>query len=192
VYQTYLTQCIDMARGSNDRESQHDGTPQTLDAAHDEFAAATGVDLPAALLEAFDLARYLRNRIVHYGGVQGSHLSAKWRSLSRGAREAWIEVAGRPLPAGKSREELDLGLNELIAVLALTKRLAVSVNVSLQPAIGREAWARIAVEDYQTLQPERFAQRDVRLRRAFGFAMHYYLAIALTRDELAGALHAVL
>ena len=70
---------------------------------HARFGEAARVDLPADLLALFDLIRVVRNRVTHYGGVRGSYLNQRWRSLPSSAQDGWTAVARREFPLGLSR-----------------------------------------------------------------------------------------
>jgi hypothetical protein len=139
--------------------------------------------LPVELLELLHLARRIRNRIIHFGGVAGSRLPAEYRSLSDNAKSRWEEIAGRALSTDADGR-LQLSEGELVAVLATTNRLAQAVNEMLVRTLSREYWARVVVTDYRSLEPQRFGEEAQRMRRLMGHARIYYLALGLTRDEL--------
>lgn len=189
VYHAYVVQCIRLVKQRLDAEEETG--PVTLDLVHEALASVAGEAISEDLARMFDLVRHIRNRIIHYGGTEGSHLSDKWNAMSTPAKQSWERLARRPLPIQGSDREMALGLDELIAVLALTKRLAVEVNGVLQTAVPLEQWAAIAVDDYRESQPTRFAHVATRIRRVMGFVRINYGALSLTSKHVEAAIAAL-
>jgi len=77
---------------------------------------------------------------VHYAAVQGSHLREKWLELPPPAVNGWTKVAGRALPVGRSADEMDLRLGELLAALMTVTRLGREVSAAMGAAIEPERW----------------------------------------------------
>lgn len=183
VHEAYVVDCIEMVteRSASDEQLR-------LEVVHSAFTESVGAELPADLLALFDLLRHLRNRIVHYAAVQGSHLREKWDALPSGAEGGWRNVAGRQLPIGRSDEELDLGVGELIASLMVVTRLGREVSNAMARALSRDRWADIVVADYREHHPAALAQRSTRLRRCLGYAGTHYGALRLESAEIDDAL----
>jgi len=80
-----------------------------------------------------------------------------------------------------------LGVQGLIGALAVQKRLAYDLNLGLQLAIPRDAWADIAVREY-------FAESGKPLkdpsapRSAVGYLRGGFDALKLTREEISDAI----
>lgn len=58
------------------------------------------------------------------------------------------------------------------------------------PGAVRQSWARLVVQDYRQLHPQRFGERGRRLHRVQGHATRLYGGLRLTQDELTTALEA--
>jgi hypothetical protein len=157
---------------------------------HEYVAERCGQPLPSELLELFHLARRIRNRIVHYAGAAGSRLPGEYRSLSRDARVRWEGITGRPLTIDASGK-VELSEGELIAVLATTRHLAADINETLTATISRGYWAQLVVDDYRTLEPQRFGEKSQRIRRLMGHARIFYGALGLSEDEIRACLDGV-
>lgn len=191
VQGAFLSQTITMLRddGRDDPANswtipwRPDPSDVPLHEIHEYVAERCGRTLPEDLLQLFRLARRIRNRIIHFAGEAGPRLSGEYRSLSPEAKGRWERITGRPLTIGV-RGRLELSEGELVAVLAITRRLAAVVNETLAETISRESWARIVVADYRSLEPQRFGERAKRLRRVRGHARLFYHSLALTEEEL--------
>lgn len=195
VQGAFLAQTIQMLRNDGKDDQchtwtipwRHDPRDVPLHEIHEYVAERCGRALPADLLELFRLARRIRNRIIHFAGDAGSRLPGEYRSISPEARRRWETITGRPLEIGAGGK-LQLSEGELIAVLAITRHLAAVVNEILTETISRESWARLVIEDYRSLEPQRFGEQPKRLRRVCGHARLFYGPVALTEPELIAAL----
>ena len=198
VQGAYLSETIAMLRedGKDDESAPRsvawraDPNDIPLNEIHEYVAERCGRALPADLLDLFHLARRLRNRIIHFAGAAGARLPGDYRSLSRAARSRWEAVAQRPLTID-SRGMLRLSDGELIAVLATTRHLAAAVNEMVAQTLSRDYWAKVVVEDYRTLEPQRFGEAAQRMRRLRGHARIFYGPLQLTQDELEAAIETV-
>src|SRR3546814_5910751 len=132
---------------------------------HEQFALETGATLPEAELRLFHLARRLRNRCLHFGGVAGSRLPSEYRRLPPPARALWERLAGRGLGDLRPDQPIVLAAGELTAVLAVTTRLARDVNRQMQRCLGRDYWAHVVWQDFQQQSSGRVGQRATLLRR---------------------------
>lgn len=175
---------FDAVDSENRISRQQDLRKLSLDIAHEYIAERCGHALDGTLLELFHLARRIRNRIVHFGGVAGSRLPTEYRGLSPGARASWEELARRSLPAALVNGKLELQEGEIVAVLAISRYLAQGVNDLLARTLSREYWAAVAVADYREMHPQRFGERTRRLRRVQGHVERLYGPLRLTEAEL--------
>jgi hypothetical protein len=165
-----------------------DLTKLSLETGHEYIAERCGTELDGTLLPLFHLIRRIRNRIIHAGGRPGSHLLPAYHGLPRDARESWEHLAGRPLPDAVESGRLMLEEGELVAVLAVSRNLVQKLNDLLAHKLSRGYWASLVVADYRAAYPQRFGERDRRMRRVQGFANQSYRALRLTCDELATVL----
>lgn len=184
VHHAFVADCIEMLEPGRKATGEH----LELAAVHADFEALAGTKLPADLIGLFDLLRHLRNRIVHYAAIQGSHLREKWNALPAVAREGWENVAGRSLAISDSSSELDLQMGEMIAGLMIVTRLAREVSGAMVPALSRDEWADSVIADYRDERPGRFAQKATRSRRCRGFAATFYGPLELNETEIEAAI----
>ena len=192
VHHAYGVDCLRMVAGEEEDDSDGGGTEQiALSELHARFVAATGFPLSEDLLCLFDLLRVVRNRIIHYAGLRGSHLNQKWHALSSTARGGWTKVSERDFPIGPTGEELPLSIGELIGTLMVVKQLGRAMNEAVQLAVPRARWARIAAEDFRAGSPNGLGQRDTRLRRLTGFVDEHYAALRFSQEELEVTLEAL-
>lgn len=166
---------------------QQDLTKLSLENAHEYIAMRSVIPLDDTLLMLFHLSRRIRNRIVHFNGSAGSRLAADYRTLSKTARGSWEALAGRPLPTAITAGRLQLQEGELVAVLAISRHLAQEVNNLLAHSLSRRYWARVVIEDYRAAYPQRFGERDRRLRRVLGHADRLYGPLRLSESDLRDA-----
>lgn len=188
VHGAYIARCIAHLQGAGVDTSGTNPSTIRLKDIHGHISGHGRIAFSGPLLELFNLARMVRNRIIHHGATTGHEVKPAWRHLSRRAKDSWVRLADREPPFGNPSDRLVLQAGELFAVLAITKNLADAANVGLQKELPREYWARIVVDDYSTIAPERFAQRATRLRRVVGHARRLYVPLGLTQEELAVAI----
>ena len=187
VYQSYLVQVIVLLQQDGADVSGKDPWNVHLKDLHSHLKMNGGVRLPEGEADLFQIARRVRNRLVHSAGVAGSNLLSDYRQLPSDRTDLWEGITGRPLMADEDGR-LILGSDEMRAVLAITKRLARSINLALATSLSRPFWSRLVVQDYRVTSPRGWAQADVRLRRLVGFARTYYQPLELAEDEIKQAL----
>jgi len=195
VHSAFLVSAARMLRDDRRDEPSHDYsvprqgdlTKLSLDIAHEYIAARGVVGLDDTLLALFHVARRIRNRIVHFNGSAGSRLAADYKTLPKAARASWEDLAGRPLPAAISAGRLELAEGELVATLAISRHLAQETNSLLAHSLSRPYWARVVIDDYRSAYPQRFGERDRRVRRVLGHAERLYRPLKLSEAELTQA-----
>lgn len=177
--------------------ASHDGADQAaaeeirklpLSVINDELKTRLDLSLDPVCLELFELTRMMRNRIIHYLGTTGSNLRRDWNALSPAARTQWEKWTLRPAVFGRADSSLDLGVGEVVAVLAMCKRLAREACSQFVDCLPREAWADIVVSEVADAAAIRWGQRATRLRRVRGHALNHYSVLALTESELQAAI----
>lgn len=152
---------------------------------HERFQKATATKFTPESLELFHLVRKARNTHIHNGGRADKTLSNAVASTKPAALQAWSHITGSSFPAYKPNDRVQMGLSELIGILALTKRLADEANEKLQEFLPRDKWADLVIADWLIdRKPGNPEQQAKRLR---GLANMEYGAVQLTDDELADA-----
>lgn len=196
VHEAFLADAIEMLKADGrDPESSAWTIPRSanvekidLSKKHAYIAERAGIRLPERDLELFELARMIRNRIVHYAGDAGSKLETSYRQLSKDARDRWLRLAGRQLTVEGGSNAISLREGELRVTLSTAMILGVAVNESLARSLSRTYWADLVVDDYRAEYPKRFGDRARRQRRISGFAGERYNRLKLTEEELRRAL----
>jgi hypothetical protein len=154
---------------------------------HQYIAERVAMNFDPAHLALFLFANRVRNRLIHHRGVPTPSLMSDYSKGLGGHRSLWEGLTHRSLTVRRDTT-LELGEGELIAALALTGRLAIELNESLQPpTLDESVWARLAVEDYRASYPERFVKPQY-VRRVLGFARALYTPIALDESDIRTAL----
>jgi hypothetical protein len=179
IHEDFLNRCIDMFCvasglspadvGYNDRKLGNIYTTLTrLGLPH----------VPGLDRTLFELVRRTRNQIVHNGAQAGDVLVFYESDAAISAR--WQLLAKRDL-ASDGGTGLRLEANELFACLAVLKRLADEMNLSLQRGIAPGGWAAIAVDHFASGMSRGNPEQTA--RRLIGFVRHNYGPIGLS-DEL--------
>ncbi|MEJ1180696.1 MULTISPECIES: hypothetical protein [unclassified Pseudarthrobacter] len=151
---------------------------------HTNLKLLTGADLPDDLLTFMEVARRVRNRIVHAGAVSGGNLNSELRNGLKSGSKLWSEWAGKPLAPGENKEELALDVQDVIAVLAGSTKLARLACAAVAKRLASSVWADVAVLDFKEQSPRVYGHDDTRVRGLLGFSRTYYYALNLSRFEL--------
>lgn len=151
---------------------------------HEAFAAAIGLQFSASALETYHLVRLMRNSIIHAGGHASPQLASHCASLSDQADDAWSRMTGASIPRFTRGETIRLTHSELVATLAVTKRLARECNEALASHLPRTVWASVVVEDAQDAVSGRIRNPQQTMRALAGFARFNYTALQLSDEEL--------
>ncbi len=184
VYGDFLAQSISLLRAvglSTDTDEPRDIELSKL---HNRFCAAAKTTVPAlppVQLELFEFTRWIRNRIIHRVGTSGSTLPNHYRQvLSSGARKEWERVTKRPPSFGSGSVPMGLGAPELLAALAITKRLADGVNAILQTSLTKQMWIQVVLSDYAASVPGPTTSKG---RKLVGFARTNYRPLGLVEAD---------
>ncbi len=148
----------------------------------------TGTRLGATDVAHLDMARLMRNSLIHDGGNAKQKVvsdAAKWADSVDDAWTAGGARSPREIVAG---EPLSFGYPEMVLTLAVTKRLAKQINVSLQKAVPRDQWADIVLGDWISQNGPLPTDPIIRERAITGHARFRYTALDLTLDDLNAAL----
>jgi hypothetical protein len=190
VYGTYVVDVIRMAQSAGVADEIDVGGLRLSDL-HPHLKDACSIVLPGIELELFDFLRRLRNRIIHYGGQQGSRLRQSFFDMSPEARELWFALTQREFPFGDRRDELVLGARELIPALSVTKHLGDAISIQISERLPKAFWATQAVEDYLTNAPFPSINRSDVLRKVQGIARYNYSSVDIGESDLESAIEVV-
>lgn len=142
---------------------------------HELLGSSSGRQVRAASLKLFHLTRFMRNCHIHSGGVASATLESFMREMSPLQKEEWSRLTGAPFAVVTTGSYVHIGIPELVATLAVGKRLSYEVNLCLQRAIPKKMWADFATRDYFSISgskpPKDPAARKTLLRyvaRNFG------------------------
>lgn len=153
---------------------------------HDLIEGATrGAFTVGSLLQLHTL-RSMRNCQIHDGGRANQAVLDSIGPWTEGTEAGWVRLAKRSPRGLGLGDRVEFGQAELILTLAVTKTLAREANQLLQPALPRELWADILVEDLIS-EDLRTRRAPDRLRRARGLARFHYDPLRLTENEVAAA-----
>lgn len=161
-------------------------TKSNSDTMHETLARCTGHAINADSLELFHLTRKIRNAHLHAAGLVNSALASHYKNLNNSQVSLWIKLTGKPLQIPAIGESAVIGASELVGSLAVQKRLAYDVNLSLQRAISRENWADIAVNEYFS-ESNKTPKDPSFIKSAMGYLKGGFVPLKLTKDEIAAA-----
>lgn len=152
---------------------------------HERFSSATGESFTPESLSLFHLVRKARNTHIHSGGKADRALVNAIQATDAPTLEVWNSVTKTNFPAYSVGDRVELGLSELIGILAVTKRLSEEANTILQVTLPKSAWADIAVDDWlQSRKPGDENQQNKQLR---GLAKFQYGPLNLSEEDLEAA-----
>ncbi len=185
VYSTFVIDSIRILRVAGIDTRTEDPNRLMLGELHN-YLERIGLSLPQREKELFDFIRLVRNRIVHYRGIEGSTLRSSFIAMSIDSQGLWRYLSGGDPPLGTPKEELKLEARHLIPALAVTNHLGEAINVALSQLVSAEVWADVAVEDFMSAPgPAPPAQR---LRKLVGYTRYHYGALRLDEETLDDAL----
>lgn len=164
-----------------------DDAEKSLAGQHAAIAAATGGTFGSDTIAQLTTFRLMRNCTIHAGGRADTRLVGHLRTWSGTTEAGWIRLARRSPRALKVGDLVTFGQAEMILALAVTKTLDREANELLQPALPRDLWADLVIEDLIADNPGSKGAPDA-LRRARGLARYHYGGLGLTSTELQDAL----
>lgn len=153
---------------------------------HGEVEKATGGRFGSDSLAQLAILRRMRNCTIHSGGRADRSLVNAFVSWSASAEAEWVRLAGRNPRHLRLGDRVEFGHGELILALAVTKTLGREANLLLQPALPRDQWADVVVNDVLTDDPHALTRPNAH-RRLRGLARFHYQRLALTDAELQAA-----
>lgn len=156
---------------------------------HEILFESLGEFPPEEWLQSFHVLRETRNCIIHAGGVIDDKLRGAIKEMGSNARSGWKSISlGTPEDIEKEAKVL-LTAEHIFLVLAVTKHLGREINRHLQIRLGKPAWARIVVKDFQA-STSKVPHSSSWRRALIGYARHRYGGIGLSAAQLEAAARA--
>ncbi len=153
---------------------------------HEEFERLSGTGFTPESLELFHLVRLARNAQIHSGGIASTSLVNRVAATSTTALSLWEKITKQPFPPYAVGDRVELGLQDLIGTLAITKRLAEEANQFLQSVYPRSDWTNMVVDEW--LPERKPGNANQLVRQAQGVARRHYGALGFTNAEMTTAL----
>jgi hypothetical protein len=160
-----------------------DPTEMQLGKLRDTLAAHCKVVVGAPARRLLDFVQRLRNDIVHSGGRASQKLLDRWSDLGTEERQFWERVTGGT-PSLILDEPVVLGRREVYVTWSLIRGYAREVNDSMATNLPRDAWARIAAEDFEQEWPTKLADRIRKPKYGARYARTRFGDLKLTEEEL--------
>ncbi len=182
IHEDYLKTCLTLLqRGGISLTRPPD---LKLAVQHDEIERAAGKSFTPASLQQVHVLRLMRNCTIHSGGQVSSALVNRLAAWSADAETGWVKLTGRSPRTLAVGDTVAFGHGEVLIALAVTKTLARAATQFLEPALPRDLWADLLIEDLVAGAPSILSAPDV-LRRARGHARFHYGPLKLTDCEIA-------
>ncbi|MBY8889422.1 hypothetical protein K7472_31945 [Streptomyces sp. PTM05] len=189
IHEDFIKTCLGMLQRAGHTLSKPDVRYIKAWTQHEEIERATGGNFSPVELQQFHILRLMRNCSIHAGGLVDADLAKHLASWDVTSEASWVARAGRSPRSVQLGDQVEFGHGEIVASLACTKALAREANVLLQPALSREAWADLVVEDAVGELPGVLKEPPPqRQRRIKGFARFHYLPLTLTETEISDAI----
>lgn len=186
VHEDYMKTCLRLLKRGRLPVSKDPDDFKLVDQ-HEEIERVTGGSFTPSSLQQLHGLRLMRNCTIHSGGRCSRTLINHLASWSSDAEDGWMKVAGRSPRSMSVGDPIEFGHGEVLISLAVTKALARETNRLMQPALPRELWADLVVEDLLDDDPQALATSEA-LRRARGLARFHYGPLLLTDAEIQQAL----
>jgi hypothetical protein len=154
---------------------------------HEELEKLAGGSFTPDTLEVFHLVRLARNAQIHSGGIAGTSLVNRVAAAGPSVLALWVRITKQPFPTYAIGDRVALGLQDLIGVLAITKRLAEEANVFMQQIYPRAGWADMVVEEWLPDRKPGLNPSQL-VRKALGVARRHYNPLGLTDPEMTAAM----
>jgi hypothetical protein len=186
IHEDYLRTCLTLLKRGGAKLSK---SPDDLKLAsqHAEIERVTGESFTSASLAQIHILRLMRNCTIHSGGKVDNSLLNRLALWPADAEVGWEKLAGRSPRTLGAGDTVEFGHGEVLVALAVTKNLAREATQFLEPALPRDLWADILIEDLIDGQPAALSAPDA-FRRARGLARFDYSPLNLTDAEIADAI----
>ena len=151
---------------------------------HEELMNATSSSLDVHSLELFHVLRLMRNCVIHAGGLANRTLADLCSQIAPGSKALWERITGIDFPSPNAGDLVKLHHAEIIATLAIVKRLARDVNLLLVRSYPRSLWAEMVARDALQQSSGNLGNPSQAMRNIKGLARHHYAALNLEEPEL--------
>lgn len=187
LHEDYLRTCAELLRTAG--LCSKSAASANLNELHRNIATATGSVYTSDIIAYIDALRLMRNCVIHNGGQVSQSLLDSLSTWNQQLKDGWYANALNDPTTLTLNDVIEFGHGEMIAVLAVTKRLDRETNIMLQTSLPRSTWADMVIADVEEQQPSLcFKNPDLALRKARGVARHHYLPLGLVDTELVDAI----
>ncbi|MET9203499.1 hypothetical protein [Gordonia sp. NPDC003585] len=183
LHEDYLRTCAKMLHKAGRCSATK--AKANLNELHQNIADASGAAYTIDMIAYIDALRWMRNDVIHNGGIVRQQLIDAVRGWTQPLTDGWVALARRDPTALSVGDRIEFGHGEMVAVLAVTKRLDRETNVMLQAALPRTTWVSMVVDEADELVPGGCGKDPILgLRKAKGVARHHYASVGLTEAEI--------
>lgn len=153
---------------------------------HSQFAQLAPGHLADDSMQVYNYVRNSRNKHVHEGGRADQEFEDDCLLVTGDTQRLWTKITGTKMRLYSVGDSVDLGLDHVIASLAVSKRLAEQANAGLQAKLPRQKWLDIIQDDWVTgVHAPKGANPAQRERKLRGFTRMFYGPLNLTGAEIA-------
>jgi hypothetical protein len=186
IHEDYLKSCLTLLqRGGVSLTRRPDDFK--LAGQHEEIQRATGRSFTSASLQQLHTLRLMRNCTIHSGGRADGALVRQLANWTTDAEAGWVKLTQRSPRSLNTSDPVTFGHGEILITLAVTRVLAREANQFLQPAVPRNVWADLVIEDLEAEDLAALKAPDA-ARRARGFARFNYGPLQLNSAEIDDAI----
>lgn len=182
LHEDYMRTCVEML--AQNKLCSSALAKRNLIDLHPGFERTTGHMYDTDMMSYMTVLRLTRNAVIHNGSTMTQALHDELAKWTAPQEKGWFDLAKRNPRTLRVGDRIDFGQGEMIAALAITKRLDRETNVGLQAALPRTCWAGLVVDEIVADQPRVLHDTKLALRKAQGIARHHYGVIGLTDVEL--------
>ncbi len=182
LHEDYIFSCLCMLVEAR-RCSKTKYNKASIKSVHEKFAECCTGDFRCETLEQFELLRCIRNCLIHENGSPNGEFDDAVRAMSTKSDADWQRYTGRsPADLSDPQGALDIRHFEMIATLAITKRLRREVNQLMRDTLSEDEWIDIAYKDFII---DKRPKNAVQFRTAFhGFVGFHYRVLNIPADKL--------
>jgi len=182
THEDFVTSSIEMLKSENILILA-EGRPIKAWNMHDVLFKSTACKPPEEWMQSFHVLREMRNCIVHAGGRAQEGLLDRILKMGTAATRGWQRINNQHPSQIVQGERLELIAEHIFTAFAVTKRLGREINSALAVKFPTEAWAKMAVEDYQS-STSKIKNSSGWRRGLLGYARMNYQPLNLGDAEL--------
>ncbi|QVI19686.1 hypothetical protein KHQ06_25435 [Nocardia tengchongensis] len=185
LHEDYMRTCLGLLHANN--LCSKASTKGNLVDLHPSFETVTGHVFNEDMKCYMTALRLMRNAVIHNGSTVTEALQDELALWTPQQEKGWLELAKRNPRTLQVGDRIDFGHGEMIAALAITKRLDREANLGLQAKLSRPCWAKMVFDEVFADHPQMVGNPKA-LRTAKGVARHHYAPLQLTDAELSAEL----